>query len=169
MAPCCTPAVETGTSSYVASLAARPSLPGAMVVKAGRSPRRTGSSQLRPHPLSWRGPGREAKRAISNTQALSRLRDAYDLKIEEGDPQLGGSSRLVARKRSADLPGPERVQLSYHPGSDVIERMRFEDIPSVKGPPLSLELKLVGEHDLGPDFFEHGSHHAADRGVIQEP
>ncbi len=122
-------------------------------------------------PARYRGaaPGENQNVPFQIPEALSRLRDAYDLQVEEGDPGRGVSSRLVARKRSAAVRGPARVELSFHSGSDVIERMRFEGLPSVKGSPLSLELQLIDERDLGPDFFEHRSHHAPDRPVNQEP
>jgi hypothetical protein len=122
-------------------------------------------------PTRYRGaaPGEKQNVPFQIPQALSQLRDAYDLQIEEGDAGHGVFSRLVARKRSANVRGPWRVELWFHSGSDVIERMRFEGLPSANANTLSLELQLVDEHDLGPDFFEHGSHHAADRVVIQEP
>lgn len=123
-----------------------------------------------PDPTHFRGaaPGEKQNVPFQIPEALSRLRDAYDVEIEYGDSGRGVFSRLVARRRSSTERGPLRVELWFDSGSDVIDRMRFEGLPAAQGAPLSLELQLIEQRDLGPDFFDHRSHHAPDRELKEE-
>jgi hypothetical protein len=130
-----------------------------------------GPVQVSSDPTRYRGaaPGERQNVPFEIPEALTRLREAYGLQVEEGDARRGDFSRLIARKQSSGVRGPSRVELWFRAGSDVIERMRFEGLPSVQGGPLSLELQLIEQRDLGPSFFEHHSHHTADRTVNREP
>ena len=121
-----------------------------------------GPVQVSADPTRYRGaaPGEKQNVPIQIPEALRRLRVQYDLQVEEGDSRLGEFSRLVARKRSTTTRGPWRVELWFQSGSDVIERLYFEGLPSPQGGPLSLELQLVERRDLPDDFFEHRAHHA---------
>ena len=170
MEPCFTPGVKTNTSWCAATPNGKTFVTGSNGRESWAIPP-DGPVQVSADPTRYRGaaPGEKQNVPFQIPEALSRLRDAYDLQIEEADPRRGGFSTLVARKRSAVVRGPWRVELSFHSGSDVIERMRFEGLPSVKGSPLSLELQRVAQSDLGPDFFEHRSHHAPDRVIYREP
>ena len=120
-------------------------------------------------PLRFRGPvpGNQHGIPFANLRSdLVQLRDAYDITPLEAD--AGGVKGLLAIKKSSDYRGPNRVELRYDPKSGVIHRMDFSGMPRARGGPDRVSVELVGERDLGPDFFRHESHHDADRRLIEE-
>jgi hypothetical protein len=46
--------------------------------------------------------------------------------------------------------------------------MKFERLPQARGGPRSILMDLISTEDLGPDFFNHNSHHDNTREVIEE-
>ena len=129
--------------SFDALRTARPFLRAAMVEKAGRF-RRRGPMLVNPDPThSEAAPGEKQNVPFQIPDALSRLHDAYDVQIEYGDS--GGGASLVWSRASDQKPLVDR-RASSSGGqleSDVIDRMRFEGLPSAQGAPLSLELQLI--------------------------
>ncbi len=119
-------------------------------------------------------PGHEFHMPLSNiNEGLSQMRVAYDLHVlpienPDGDVSFGeGASRLLVAVKKKGYPGPRRVEITYSVSSGHIEQLRFIEMPY--GPDrLTLRLTLVEERDLGPDFFDHSSHHTSDRTVIEE-
>ncbi len=129
-----------------------------------------GPVQVSSDPTRYRGaaPGEKQNVPFLIPEALDRLRTNYQLRIEPSEPGHVELSRLIAVRQSTDGRGPRRVTLWFHAGRDVIERMRFEGLPSAQGNPLNIELELIDQRDLGPDFFNHSAHHTSDRPVNQE-
>ncbi|MFO1021775.1 MAG: hypothetical protein U0903_13910 [Planctomycetales bacterium] len=119
-------------------------------------------------------PGHEYQMPLINLeQGLGQLREAYDIRIEEkiaGPAEQSDSARgdrtLAATKRRG-FRGPRQVEIDYSSESGQIREIRFIDMPY--GPErLTLRLTLVAEKNLGSKFFEHQSHHPADRRVEYE-
>ncbi len=119
-------------------------------------------------------PGHEHAMPLSNIkEALERLRTAYEVQLlpvetAEGDVRSEErSTRLLVAVKKRGYRGPRRVEITYDVASGRIQQMRFIKMPY--GPDrLTLRLDLNEERDLGAAFFDHASHHAADRTVELE-
>lgn len=116
-------------------------------------------------------PGHEqAMPLIDIADGLDRLRAAYDIEIlpvEPADDDSAGNgeqSRLMVAVKKRGFRGPRRVEITYFVTSGLIRQMRFVEMPY--GPErLTLRLTLIEEKPLGEAFFDHTSHHDAQRTV----
>lgn len=118
-------------------------------------------------------PGHEHSMPLSNIhEGLERLREAFDvqlLPVESGDEANidDEPSRLIVAVKKRGFRGPKRVEVTYSVRSGLIRQMRFVEMPY--GPArLTLRMTLVEEQPLGEAFFDHQSHHDADRTVEEE-
>jgi hypothetical protein len=119
-------------------------------------------------------PGHEhAMPLINLADGLDRLRQAYDIEIlpvEPADDDAAGSgeqSRLMVAVKKRGFRGPRRVEITYFVASGLIRQMRFVEMPY--GPErLTLRLTLIEERPLGESFFDHTSHHDAQRTIEVE-
>lgn len=118
-------------------------------------------------------PGHEHSMPLSNIHdGLERLREAFDvqlLPVESGDEANVDDepSRLIVAVKKRGFRGPKRVEVTYSVRSGLIRQMRFVEMPY--GPErLTLRMTLVEEQSLGDTFFDHQSHHDADRTVEEE-
>jgi hypothetical protein len=115
----------------------------------------------------WPLPGHQHGVPFADLRSdLVQLRVAYDLSHLETDDN--GWRGLQAIKKSPEHRGPKRVELWYDPSSGIIHRMVFHGLPKARGGPDSVAVELVEQRDLGESYFQHPSHHAADRRVIEE-
>lgn len=115
-------------------------------------------------------PGHEHDMPLVNIHdGLERLRQAYDvqlLPVEDGESSEPATRLLVAVRHPKER-GPRRVEISYEVESGLIRQMRFIEMPY--GPEsLTLRLTLLSEDSLDEWFFDHESHHDADRSVEVE-
>ena len=115
-------------------------------------------------------PGHEHSMPLSNIHdGLERLREAYEVQLLPVEEQEDKSSlddepsRLLVAVKKRSYRGPKRVELTYSVRSGLIRQMRFVEMPY--GPQrLTLRMTLVEEgKQLGETYFDHASHHAADR------
>jgi hypothetical protein len=115
-------------------------------------------------------PGHEHDMPLVNIHdGLERLRRAYDvqlLPVEDGESSQPATRLLVAVRHPKER-GPRRVEISYEVESGLIRQMRFIEMPY--GPEsLTLRLTLLSEDSLNERFFDHESHHDANRRVEAE-
>ena len=116
-------------------------------------------------------PGHEHSMPLNNIQdGLERLREAYEvqlLPVEEQEDKASPDdepSRLLVAVKKRSYRGPKRVEITYSVPSGLIRQMRFVEMPY--GPQrLTLRVTLVEGRQLGETFFDHESHHGADRVV----
>lgn len=119
-------------------------------------------------------PGHEhAMPLISIEEGLDRLREAYVIELlpverqEEESGQNEEGTRLMVAVKKRGFRGPKRVEITYSVASGQIRQMRFVEMPY--GPDrLTLRMTLVEQQPLGARFFDHQSHHEADRVVELE-
>lgn len=118
-------------------------------------------------------PGHEYSMSLCNlSDALNQLKIAYEIDLLPLDNDDFSSSDaeatrlLVATKKSRSR-GPRRVEITYTQESRWIEQIRFIDMP-YGSDRLTIRMVLVEHSVLADDFFQHRSHHADDRKVIQE-
>ena len=121
-------------------------------------------------PSRFRGvvPGQQhAIPFIEMRGSLKQLEQSYDLALVSisEDESL---RCMVATRKENTLGGPKRVTLWYDDTSGAIHRMLMERLPQARGGPRSVLLELIEQSDLGPDFFDHTSHHDTSRTVIEE-
>lgn len=129
-----------------------------------------GPVHVSPDPTRFRGavPGEQQDLPFLDLEtALGHLRRAYVLELAPADPDEAGR-RLLARKRSSWYRGPRDVEIHFDDRTGVIRRMRLDGLPQGHGGPRSVAFELVDRRDLGPGFFEHGSHHDPGRAVRRE-
>ncbi|MCX7399103.1 MAG: hypothetical protein NT138_15675 [Planctomycetales bacterium] len=115
-------------------------------------------------------PGHEHEMPLVNIHdGLERLRRAYDvqlLPVEDGESSEPATRLLVAVRHPKER-GPRRVEISYEVESGLIGQMRFIEMPY--GPEsLTLRLTLLSEDLLDERFFDHESHHDANRRIEVE-
>jgi hypothetical protein len=128
-----------------------------------------GAVRLSRDPLRfrWPLPGHQHGIPFADLRSdLVQLRDAYA--VTPLGANATGRRGLLAVKKSREYRGPNRVELWYDRGTGVIHRMQFEGLPKARGGPDSVSVELVEQRDLGPDFFNHESHHAPNRKLIEE-
>lgn len=105
-------------------------------------------------------------------RGLAHLQRAYDIQllpIENADDRAAADLpiRLLVAVKKRGHRGPRRVEISYAVRTGQIRQLRFVEMPY--GPErLTVRLTQEEERPLGPDFFDHPSHHAADRVVEEE-
>ena len=100
---------------------------------------------------------------------LERLHLAYDVRLLPLEDSGGAepATRLLVAVRHRKERGPKRVEISYQVASGLIRQMRFIEMPY--GPDLlTLRLTLLSEASLNERFFDHESHHEANRRVEAE-
>ncbi len=115
-------------------------------------------------------PGHEHAMPLVNIHdGLERLHLAYDVQLlpQEDSGSAESATRLLVAVRHRKERGPKRVEISYEVESGLIRQMRFVEMPY--GPELlTLRLTLLSEEPLVERFFDHESHHDADRRVQEE-
>lgn len=115
-------------------------------------------------------PGHEHEMPLVNIHdGLERLRQVYDVQLlpVEDSESSGPATRLLVAVRHPKERGPRRVEISYEVESGLIQQMRFIEMPY--GPEsLTLRLTLLSEESLEERFFDHESHHDANRRVEVE-
>lgn len=105
-------------------------------------------------------------------RGLAHLQRAYDIQllpIENADDRAASDlpTRLLVAVKKRGHRGPRRVEISYAVRTGQIRQLRFVEMPY--GPErLTVRLTQEDGRPLGPDFFDHPSHHAADRVVEEE-
>lgn len=134
----------------------------------GWSVKPDGAVRVSSNPLRFRGPLPGNQYGIPFVDPRSDLRQLRDAYVVTGLPDADGVRRLAFEKRSQEHRGPRRVEVWYEPATRVVHRMEFEGLPRARGGPNAVSVALIEQRDLGPDFFQHGSHHGPDRKVIQE-
>lgn len=121
-------------------------------------------------PTRFRGavPGQQhAIPFIDMRNSLRQLQESYELDLSlETTPE--GWRRMNATRRATATGGPKQVTLWYDAQSGTIHRMLLERLPQARGGPRNVLLELTDERDLGPEYFEHTSHHDTNREVIEE-
>jgi len=114
-------------------------------------------------------PGEDADLPFVDLErGLEGLRRDYRLELTAADDTPGAEpncSRLDAVKRHG--PGPECVRIWFD-ASGVARRIELTGLRDSPSGPRSVTLALVEQRDLGPKFFDHASHHAADRPIDHE-
>lgn len=132
----------------------------------------TGPVRVSSNPARFRGvlPGEQHDVAFVGAGAgLLELERAYDLELAphvERDGRAYGT--LVATRKPDVARGPKRVVLEYDPDTAALARITLDKLPQAKGGPRALELVLVDERELAPDYFTHTHHHAEGREVLRE-
>lgn len=106
-------------------------------------------------------PGEREELPFVDVQAgLSELRRGYALELIEADKP--GLRRLRAQKKPGGRSGPEQVEIDFD-ADGVAWRIALHGLPADEMRAEAVVLELVEQRDLGPDFFRHDAHHAADR------
>lgn len=103
--------------------------------------------------------------------SLRRLRDAYQLSVDDGDQFdrfVKGGRRLVAVRKTTAAGGPKQVTIWYQQSTGEIQSMLLERLPQARGGPRHVRLELVDQRRLDATFFEHSFHHGTDREVVEE-
>jgi len=113
-------------------------------------------------------PGEHAEIPFLDLPAgLETLRRDYDLRLVEGDPSATGPeswSRLEGQKRPHVRGGAQRVRIQFDAAGTAHHISLAGLSPGEPdGSPESVELELLADRPVPPDFFRHESHHAADR------
>lgn len=106
---------------------------------------------------------------IDMRSGFEELRRGYDLSLADASPadDAAPGRRLDAVRVAGRPRGPQAVRAWI--GEDgVPTRIEIDGLPPEDGMPQSIALELVSRADLGEAFFDHGSHHAADRAVDWE-
>ncbi len=127
-----------------------------------------GAVRLSQDPWRFRGPlpGHHHGIPFADLRSdLVEIRDAYHLRRLS---IVGGLNGLTAERKSPEHRGPRRVELWYDANTKVVRRMVFTGLPQARGGPSSLAVDLIEQAPLAADFFQHHSHHAPDRRVIEE-
>lgn len=103
-------------------------------------------------------------------ESLALLRRGYE--IEElpaeklGDGDLTLWRHLRAEKTDRAAPGPNAISLWFHPETNVVGRIRFEQMHlQGRREPRSMTITLTSLRPLPVDWFEHSAHHAPDAAV----
>jgi hypothetical protein len=116
-------------------------------------------------------PGEHEEIPFSDLKSgFSELRRAYRLTLvaaDDSEPERHGWSRLDAVRRSPGRNGPEQVRIWFD-AAGVAHRIELVGMPQEHGGPVGVALELIEQRDAGPDFFEHTSHHDANRPVDWE-
>lgn len=104
---------------------------------------------------------------IDLRSSLQELSNSYELVVSP-ETDVNGYRRLTAIRKVSVAGGPKQVTIWYVPKSGQIVLMLLERLPQRRGGPGTVVLELTDERDLGPDFFEHSTHHSSNREVIEE-
>ena len=123
-------------------------------------------------PLRFRGPvpGQQHNIPFVDIRSdLGQLREAHELTLlpARSSPDGGEKWKGIRAKRREQTAGRHKhVEIWYVPATGVIQQMRFDGIPLAQGGPRSLLVELIEQRDLGPNFFEHASHHGPERRIV---
>lgn len=128
-----------------------------------------GAVRVSSDPMRFRGPvpGHQQGIPFVNLRSdLMQLREAYHVTPLGVNEQ--GHRGLLAKKKSVEYRGPNRVELWYDSATGVIHQMMFAGMPKARGGPDRLVVDLLDQQERDNGFFQHTSHHTADRRVIEE-
>jgi len=99
--------------------------------------------------------------------SLTGLRVAYQIeelaaeRLAEDDPTRW--RHLRARKIDRATKGPKTVSIWFHPATNLIGRIRFEQMHLQGRPePRCMTMSLVSHQPLPANWFDHDAHHAPD-------
>ncbi|MGV3606604.1 MAG: FecR/PupR family sigma factor regulator [Planctomycetaceae bacterium] len=114
-------------------------------------------------------PGHEHSMPLNNIhESLEQLRTAYDIQLVPIGDRVNGDiakeveCRMLAAVKKRGVRGPNRIEITYSSQSGQLKQLRFVDMPY--GPErLILRMTLVGQEDLGPNYFDHDAHHKPNR------
>ncbi len=98
---------------------------------------------------------------------LEDLKRLYQ--VERLDRGSGDTWTLVGKRRSNDQGGPREIELWFHSGTGLLERMILRHLPRENGGPRSIAIVLQSTEPLPSDFFSHQSHHEPGRTILPEP
>jgi len=128
-----------------------------------------GRVQISNDPMRFRGalPGHHHGIPFVNLKMdLIQLREAYSIGFSSNHPN--GWPGITLSKKSNEYRGPRNISIWYDRDSGVIQQMDFHGMPKARGGPDSLSVTLINTNPLGDSFFQHHSHHEADRIIQQE-
>jgi hypothetical protein len=118
-----------------------------------------------------KGPGEHEELPFIDLEAgFSALRRGYDLELKDlplPEDASKAERELIATKRSADRPGPERVQIAFD-SAGVARRIDISGLKNSELRARGVALELIEQRDLGPDFFKHETHHDLSRATDWE-
>lgn len=102
--------------------------------------------------------------------SLTSLRHGYQLDMLPDEKLDDGTStlwrHLRAQKIDPATKGPKVVSIWYHPSTNLIGRIEFEQMHLQGRPePRSMTISLVACQPLPDNWFEHAAHHPADTPV----
>lgn len=105
-------------------------------------------------------------------EGLEELRRDYDLDLVAGDETGAGAngwSRLDADKKPHVRGGAQRVQIWFD-AAGTAHRIALHGLPQGEpdGSPHSVELELLKQRDVSPNFFRHEAHHDPGRPIAWE-
>ena len=105
---------------------------------------------------------------------LNRLSTRYNLEFhKENKPAHAINSNwkhLTAQRRESVKTGPHTVELWTDPNSGVVQRLELSWPAKLFRPgPKRVVIFLKNNLPLEEDFFNHATHHAADRKVNRDP
>ena len=103
---------------------------------------------------------------------LEELRRDYELNLVAADDDGAGGkgwSRLDADKRPHVRGGAQRVQIWFD-AAGTAHRITLQGLPQGEpdGSPRSVELELLTQREVSPNFFHHDTHHAPGRPIAWE-
>ncbi|MEY2794779.1 MAG: hypothetical protein RIR10_495 [Planctomycetota bacterium] len=100
---------------------------------------------------------------------LSTLARNYDIVVQKPAPAAGRpDARIVATRRADARGGPKEIEIDFDAKSALVRAIRLVNLPQAQGGPRAIEFELIDDAPLSDDFFQHTSHHAKDRAVIEE-
>jgi hypothetical protein len=100
---------------------------------------------------------------------LSTLARNYDLVVQKPAPAAGRpDARIVATRRPDARGGPKEIEIDFDAKSALVRAIRLVNLPQAQGGPRAIEFELIDDAPLSDDFFQHTSHHAKDRAVLEE-
>ncbi|TWU45108.1 hypothetical protein Q31b_02790 [Novipirellula aureliae] len=108
-------------------------------------------------------PGQQQDIPFMNIHShLSQLQNGYQIELmhEQGKTTDGSVlSQLVGIRKSSEVRGPKQIEIWFDADNGTIHKMLLSGLPRGRGGPKSLELELIDQSDLAPDFFSHPFHH----------
>lgn len=102
---------------------------------------------------------------------LTQLKTGYEIELESEPRQHPDGTWLFllsGTRKSRDVRGPKQIEIWFNEHNGVVHEMVLTGLPRGGGGPKTVSLNLVDQSDLGPEFFNHESHHEPDRRIRYE-
>lgn len=116
-------------------------------------------------------PGEHEELPFTDLRAgLVELRRNYELTLsplDSSEPRSKDQSELVAVRKAGRQTGPERVVIRFD-AQGVAHRIEISGLPPDELRARAVVLELVPDRELGPDYFQHETHHGAERPIDWE-